>query len=164
MRGRKPKPIEQRIKEGNAEHRPLPAPVIVGGRPDPDSILAPPDDMPEDAKVIWRRMVPTLLQVGIIDVVDTMALEALCTQWARAKQAGRVINARGLFARGSTGQLTEHPAVAIERNAHAMFLRFAEQYALTPVARTRLGLAELQRRSLTDEMAAKLGEPDLVED
>ncbi len=40
----------------------------------------------------------------------------------------------------------------------ALFAKFAEQYALTPTARTRLGLAELKRRSLTDELDSELGE------
>jgi P27 family predicted phage terminase small subunit len=89
-----------------------------------------------------------------------MAVEAMCTQWARAQQAGRVIAEQGHATLGSTGQIVEHPALSTERNAHQLFLRFAEQYALTPVARTRLGLAELERRSLAAEMDAALGDVD----
>ena len=49
------------------------------------------------------------------------------------------------------------PALRVERDAWQAFLRFAEQYALTPVARTRLGLAELHRRTLAEELDEQLG-------
>jgi phage terminase small subunit len=66
-----------------------------------------------------------------------------------------------MFSRGSKNQLAEHPALASERVAMTVFLRFAEQYALTPLARTRLGMVELQRRSMQDELADRLGKPVL---
>lgn len=156
--GRKPKPVEQRRREGNPGRRPLPEPVVVAGRV---QNLDPPDGLPPDALEAWERIVPTLAEVGILDGIDSMALEALCTQFARAKEAGRIIAREGYTAKGSMGQLVEHPAVSTERAAYAMFLRFAEQYALTPVARTRLGLAELQRRSMQAEMTDSLGAPKL---
>ena len=158
MRGRKPKPVEVRKREGNPSKRPLPEPVRVGGIPD---ALAPPDDLLPTAKDFWNEVIPVLAKVGILDVVDRAALEMMSTQYARAKQAGRVLAEQGALTKGSTGQLVEHPAMATERNAINTFLRFAEQYALTPVARTRLGLAELERQSMLSEMAQEYGEPEL---
>lgn len=160
MRGRKPKPVEQRLREGNPGKRPMPKPVSVDPVRSADD-LAPPEDWDEVATECWNSVVPTLFEVGVLDGVDRMALEAMCLQWARAKAAARVIDKQGMFAKGSTGQLVEHPALGAERAAHAMFLRFAEQYALTPVARTRLGLAELQRRSMAEEMERQIGAPKL---
>jgi phage terminase small subunit len=71
-----------------------------------------------------------------------------------------VIRAEGMFAAGSSGQIRAHPAVGIEERAWTMFFRFANDYALTPVARTRLGLAEVGRRSLAAELEDKLGRRD----
>jgi P27 family predicted phage terminase small subunit len=160
MRGRKPKPVEVKIREGNPGKRPLPEPVRVGGVP---ASLEPPDDLPQTAKDWWNEAVPILAKVGILDTVDRAALEMMATQYARAKQASRVIAEHGHLARGSTGQLVEHPSLATERAAAQMFLRMAEQYALTPVARTRLGIAELERISLQQEIESSLGEPELTE-
>jgi P27 family predicted phage terminase small subunit len=159
MRGRKPTPVEVRRRTGNPARRPLPEPVVVGGR----SIVAPepPEDMPSDARHAWDTIVPRLHEIGLLDQIDELALEAMCTQWARAKQAGRVVAEQGHVTLGSTGQMVEHPALATERNAHQMFLKLAEHYALTPIARTRLGLAELQRKSLAHEMAGALGDIDI---
>lgn len=163
-KGNPPKAAEVRLREGMGpsgrgvvSHRPVPNVVIVGGRPDFDELAEPPDDLPADGKKLWREDVTRLLEVGIIDRVDRAGLEMMCTAYARAKQAGRVLKAEGLFTGGSRGQLREHPAVAIERNAWLIFFRVANDYALTPVARTRLGLAEVGRRTLSAELEDKLG-------
>lgn len=58
---------------------------------------------------------------------------------------------------GSTGQVTAHPLLAEERAAAALVLRFGEHYAVTPVARARLGLASLQGASLKRELEDELG-------
>jgi hypothetical protein len=42
-------------------------------------------------------------------------------------------------------------------------MKTAEQFGLSPMARTRLGLAELHRRSLHNEMERALGAPDIVD-
>jgi P27 family predicted phage terminase small subunit len=159
-RGRKPKPREQRIAEGNPGKRPLPEPVIMGGSP--REAPEPPEHLDDDGKAWWREAVPILHHVGLLDTVDTAALEMAATAYSRFRQARRVVDAQGVLTRGSTGQLREHPALKTEREAQSQYLRFAEQYALTPVARTRLGLAELHRRSLADEMDSRIGEPELT--
>lgn len=161
MVGRKPKPAEQRKAEGNPGKRPLPEPLLVAGRPTLEEMHEPPEHLPPDAQEFWRDSIVRLIEVGIIDRVDGPALEQLAMQYARIRGAQRVIAEAGYFAKGSTGQIREHPALKIEREATSMFLKLAEHYALTPIARTRLGLAELHRRSLQSEMASGLGKPDL---
>jgi P27 family predicted phage terminase small subunit len=158
IRGPKPTPIELRKQDGSYRPDRHGTPNNLGNVP--DDFMEPPDSLDETAKQMWRQAVPTLQRVGLLSVVDTAALEMLCTQYARAKQAARIIAEQGHLARGSTGQLTEHPAIRTEREAAMAFLRFAEQYALTPVARTRLGLAEMQRQTLAQDVESILGEPE----
>jgi P27 family predicted phage terminase small subunit len=161
-RGPKPKPLEIRQKEGTLRpSRHGEAPVAIPTT-DIRSMLEPPEHLDESAKMFWREAVPTLVQAGIISAVDRAALELASTMYARARQAGRVIAEQGHLARGSTGQLVEHPSLRTERDAAINFLRFAEHYALTPVARTRLGMAELERKSLQQEMKESFGEPNLT--
>ena len=168
MRGRKPKPVEQRRLEGGRDvsHRSVPEPLLVAGRP-AHEFDEPPSDLPADARRFWRATVARLIDVGMLDLVDDVALRMLATQYARWKEAGRTIAADGHLARGSVGQLREHPAVRIEREAHSLYLKTAEQFGLTPMARTRLGLAELHRRSLHNEMERALGDvagDDVIDD
>jgi P27 family predicted phage terminase small subunit len=162
MRGRKPKPIEQRIAEGNPRKHAVPQPVLVSGRPQLHELDEPPEHLPPEAQEFWRTSVTRLIEVGIIDRVDVPVLEQLAVQYARIRQAQRVLAQDGHYSRGAAGQLKRHPAMDIESNATAMFLKIAEHYALTPIARTRLGLAELHRRSLASELNDGLGAPDLV--
>ena len=160
--GRKPKSIEARILEGNPGKRPIPQPVkLPGAVVTAETFKEPPEELPESAKAWWRKAVPVLAQVGILETVDEAALELMATQYARAKQAARIISQQGIVSRGAAGHVVEHPLLATERAAMAAFLRLAEQYALTPVARTKLGLAELQRRSLQEEIQHGLGRPTL---
>lgn len=161
MRGHPPTPIEQRIKEGNPSKRPLPEPVLVGGRPTVAELQDPPAYLPEEAKDFWRDSVAQLVEVGIVDRVDRPVLEQLAVQYARIRQSQRVLAEQGHYVRGSSGQLRPHPALKIEQDSTVLFLRIAEHYALTPVARTRLGLAELHRRSLQQELQSGLKKPDL---
>ena len=153
MRGPKPKSVEQRRLEGGRDvtHRSLPEPMLVAGRPDHE-LDEPPAGLPLEARRYWRQTVARLVEVGMIDLVDEAALRMLSMQYARWVKAGRAIAKEGMFTFGSRGQPREHPAVRIERDATVLYLRAAEQFGLTPVARTRLGLAELHRRSLHAEM------------
>lgn len=163
MRGPKPKPVEQRRLEGNPGKRTLPEPMLVAGRPDHE-LDEPPAGLPRDAKEYWRATVRRLVEVGLLDLVDDAALRMLATEYARWRQAGRVITREGLISIGSHGQPMTHPAVRVERDAHRLYLSAAEQFGLTPMARTRLGLAELHRRSLHSEMDRALGSADVVID
>ena len=164
MRGRKPKPVEQRRLEGGMEvsHHPEPEVMLVAGRPAGELDL-PPQELPHDAQEYWTATVTRLVDAGMIDLVDDAALRMLSVQYARWRQAGRVVAQDGHFALGSIGQLREHPAVKIEREAHGLYLKTAEQFGLTPMARTRLGLAELHRRSLHAEMTDALGGADILD-
>jgi P27 family predicted phage terminase small subunit len=153
----RPKPTQVARREGNPGHRPLPAPVNLGVVMDED-LAVPPDDLPDTAKEWWLSAIPVLKRIGILETVDRAALEMAAVQYARWKQASRVVNQMGHIARGSTGQLTEHPSMATERAASALFLRFAEQYALTPTARTKLGLAEIERARALEDLAGILGD------
>jgi P27 family predicted phage terminase small subunit len=164
MRGRKPKPVEQRRLEGGRDvsHRAVPEPLLVAGRP-AHEFDEPPADLPRDGREFWRSTVSRLIEVGMLDLIDEVALRMLATQYARWCQASRVVAVDGHFVRGSVGQLREHPAIKIEREAHGLYIKTAEQFGLTPMARTRLGLAELHRRSLHSEMESALGTADVIE-
>ena len=148
MRGRKPKPVEQRIREGNPGKRPLPEPIKLRGA----SALEKPDDLPARAAGLWDELVPVLEQAGLLNRIDEAALTALCLQWQRACDARTVVEQEGLVAIGSHGQLIEHPMLAAERAAHQLLLRYAEQYGITPVARARIALVARQMTSMADEL------------
>jgi phage terminase small subunit len=82
------------------------------------------------------------------------------TQYARCARPS-TCRSKGHFTLCSVGQIREHPALKIEREASATFLRMAVEFGLTPSGRIRLGQAELTRRNLAHELQNHLGVPDL---
>jgi P27 family predicted phage terminase small subunit len=157
-RGPKKQPTEI-AKRTKASKRPVAEVVLAGTR----ELVAPPApaDLPPEGVELWDTVVAEIYRAGLAQSVDLPALETLCFQWAMAKQARRVLRRQSPFALGAAGQLAEHPAVAIERQASALLLRFMQEYGLTASARASLGLAGLQARSLQQELAAKLGAIEL---
>lgn len=154
-----PKPVEQRLREGNPGKRPLPEVMLIAGRPALEEFAEPPSHLPADAKELWRDTVAHLVEVR--DRVDRPMLEMLATQYARWRQAERVVASEGHFTLGSVGQIREHAALKIEREGSSAFLRMAVEFGLTPSGRIRLGQAELTRRNLAHELQSHLGTPDL---
>jgi P27 family predicted phage terminase small subunit len=142
VKGRVPKPIEQKRREGNPGKRALPEPLVLAG-----GSLARPAELPPAAAQLWDELVAILERAGVVDGVDRPALQALCLQWQRAEDARAALDEFGMFSVGSTGQLVEHPAVAIEARAHTLLLRFAEQYGLTAAARARIAHAASAARA-----------------
>lgn len=156
MRGRKPKPVEIRELEGGStvSHRPLPQPVLVQGRPlEP---LAPPERLTEAQAAIWNDVVDTLFEAGILDRADGFMLEALVVNVDRAREASRMIEEYGAVAVTAKGVPCVSPWIRIERDAWNTVAKVAEHFGLTPLARTRLGLAVLQGRSLQAELSERL--------
>ena len=109
--------------------RALPEPLLVAGRPAAGELSEPPEHLPADAQAFWRDTVARLVDVGLIDRVDVPMLEQLAVQYARIRAAQKVIAAYGMFTRGSVGQIREHPAVRIEREATRVFLALSRNSA-----------------------------------
>lgn len=63
-----------------------------------------------------------------------------------------------LVALGSTGQLTAHPLLDVERSAATLALRFAGRFGLTPADRASLGLALIEGHTRASELSTILGD------
>lgn len=148
-----PVPTEIKRKTGNPSHRPLPAVVNVAGKV---TTLATPSHLADGATEVWNELIPQLAAVGLLDGVDGILLEALCTHVARAREAALIIEQDGMFQATKRGGLTLHPAVRVERESWEAARKLGESFALTPVARTRLGLALYKGKTLQQELESKL--------
>lgn len=160
MRGRPPKPVEQRRREGNPGKRPLPQTVLLAGRPELNELAEPPADLPKPGQELWVELAPTLVRAGLLDLADRFMFEELCRAHARRVQFSRALKEDGLFAIGSHGQIKQHPAVAGERAAAEEFRQLGALFGLSPVDRTRLGLTTLVVRSMEIDLAHALEDPN----
>lgn len=113
MPGPPPKPTALKIAAGNPGHRPLnlsePKPTI--GRPKMPSHLS------EYARQEWRRVVPQLLEMGVLTVVDGPMLALYCEAYAEYVKATEEIQRDGLTFRTESGLIKQNPAVGIRREA-----------------------------------------------
>lgn len=206
-RGRKPKPAEQRQKEGNKGKRPIGDPVLLGPRVSADVIES--DDVPgmDDSEVaaelaaardvvmigekayakdslpfvprhlmltdelnddtecadLWYEIAALLIDGNILAGGDILVLESLVEAILIAREAYEELRGEGTVVttqNASSGRSSQktNPSFKVWRDARIFVLRLAEQYALTPSARARLGLAIGQGRKLAAEIGDGLPE------
>ena len=173
-RSNAPKPAEQRVREGGTpgkgtvSHRPVPQPVVLGPRVGADIatdeqgglVQKPPkapSDFPPEAVELWESAIQFLIDCNAAQLIDEPALHMLCLTYCRWVRVRKVVDEQGYFSRGSMGQMIVSPAVTLEGQLQDRFFRQAEQFGMTTLARTRLGLLEVARRSIQQEMDWTLG-------
>lgn len=153
-RGPKPKPAELRKLEGTYKPSEHGESVVIGGRPD---ALPAPDRLTEHEAAVWDEVVPPLLAVGLLDRVDTFALEALVTNVARWREAEEAVKRDGMLVMGRFDQPQAHPGIAIAQKAQAEYRSWCARFGLTPSDRIGLGMAAVRSRSLSQDLAERIG-------
>jgi P27 family predicted phage terminase small subunit len=134
--GRKPKPLQLRIIEGNPGHRPLQK-----NQPKPTPVApSRPAGLKGEAKREWCRIVPELERLGLLTVIDRAALAGYCQAWARAVAAEKVLAEKGQVKETPNGYLQQRPEVSIAFKAWQLVRAFAAEFGLTPSARSRLSV------------------------
>jgi P27 family predicted phage terminase small subunit len=137
--GRKPKPPELRVIEGNPGHRPIPEnhPKPAPKRPSRPSWLL------TEAKREWNRVVPQLEKLGLLSQIDRAALAMYCQTWARYKQAEDALNKYGFTMKTDNGNVIQRPEVSISRNAANLIRNLCAEFGFTPSSRGRISLPDL---------------------
>lgn len=146
MRGRKQKPTELKILEGNPGKRSgsleKDASRLVSDLPEV------PDHLDDIAKGEWERLASGMNNLGILDEVDRSQFAAYCVSYSIWVRATKALNAAaqldpeegGLVIKTKNGNAIQDPLVGIANTAARDMLKFAEQFGLTPSARARLGI------------------------
>ena len=152
QRGRKPKPTELKMLEGNPGKRTLnknePKPVKKAPRC--------PSWLEEEAKKEWKRMGKILEQMGLLTDMDMAAFAGYCQAFARWKEAEEFITQHGTIVRTPNGYLQQVPQVSIAQTNLKIMLKFCEQFGLTPSARSRI-TGDKQESEPGDDMEVLLG-------
>jgi P27 family predicted phage terminase small subunit len=136
VRGRKPKPIEQRIAEGNRAKRALPPPIP---NVDPVSAVAP-AHLSGFALEHWNRVAPGFAKLGMLSVRHMAALEA----WAMAYDIMRhayeqwVALGRPLREPTGAGNYKKHTVLADFDAAAERVRSFAVEFGGTPSSTARI--------------------------
>jgi P27 family predicted phage terminase small subunit len=133
-KGRKPKPAELRVLQGNPGHRPIPdvpksAPI--------DGKFPPPDWMDAEAKKEWRKIVKAYEKVEMITETDLQLLTAWCTAVSQFIDSNKkLIKLKG--------KLEDLPLMRVYRialnEARTAMLAIAARFGFSPVDRMKLAL------------------------
>ena len=151
-RGRKPTPTAIKELEGTPGTRPLNK-----NEPKPTKKAPPcPKWLEPEAKKEWRRLAKKMEQLGVLTEVDMAAFAGYCQAYARWKEAEEFITQHGSILRTKSGYVQPVPQVSIAQTYLKIMNRFAEQFGLTPAARSRI-IAEDSTSGPSDEMEALLG-------
>lgn len=153
-RGPKPKPAELRKLEGTYKPSEHGESVVIGGRPD---ALPAPDRLTEHEAAVWDEVVPPLLAVGLLDRVDTFALEALVLCVSRWREAEELLKVEGMFVQSPNGYRIAHPGIAVAQKAQSEYRSWCARFGLTPSDRIGLGMAAVRSRSLSQDLAERIG-------
>jgi P27 family predicted phage terminase small subunit len=95
--------------------------------------------------------VPELERLNLLTMIDDATLEGACLNYARALQARSMVNKQGLTIITTNGFVLPHPAVAIERNSWAAWLRFASTFGLTPASRSSIHIKMAEGKSTDND-------------
>lgn len=132
-KGRKPKPTELRVIEGNREHRPIPQ------IPKPKAKWIPaPRWLCPAAKKEWRRISRELYNLGLLTVIDRAALEAYCQSYAKWKEAEEKADLT-VFTTES-GYVGLNPFINIALKYAKEMRAFLVEFGMTPSSRMRVDI------------------------
>jgi P27 family predicted phage terminase small subunit len=138
-----PVPFPLKVLRGNPGKRPM--------RPEPQPEQA--IDVPEPPPFItgyaadeWWKTAPELHRLGLLTRIDVPALAAYCHafgQWRMAAESLAKMQANdpimnGMIIKTKYGDAAMNPLVSIARKHASDVIRYAAEFGLTPVARTRL--------------------------
>lgn len=91
-------------------------------------------------KEVWDYTLDQLAHMRIITEADRDALYAYCEAVVLHRNASRVLRTDGFLQEGMHGGWVKHPAHQIQRDAAAMMRQYAQEFGLTPSARSQIKL------------------------
>lgn len=116
------------------------------------SVPKPPVHLPATAKKIWRKQLPDRWRNGHITQAELPSFACYCTAYATAIEARKQFEKEGcqLIVEATKGT-KRNPLLQIERDAHMVIARYADQLGLTSTTRSRIWVDEPKTYEPGDE-------------
>lgn len=120
------------------------------------------------ARKLWDDLVEQMDACGMLQRVDSSALEAACIAYQTATQADRALEEHGLtynvIDQAGNAIPKARPEVAISRGAWTQYKQFCTEFGLTPASRSRIATADKAGpQKLSDVLDDPVKLPDLTE-
>lgn len=145
-RGPAPKPTALRILDGdrNKKRINLDEPHARVGLP------VCPDEVSSDVRQVWDYTLRELSIMGIAFPADRDALLCFCEAVVTHRRACAVLAQSAILVKGLHGNMVRNPALQIQRDAAMQIKVFAQEFGLTPSARSTI---RAQEAGVTREQA-----------
>ncbi len=101
-----------------------------------------PKGINKDAKSYINDIIKMLEKKGLLDNVDTAALLMLAHNLSMFIEASNVLEKEGLFISSDRGNMSEHPAVRIAKDAQIQSLRLMQEFGLTCNSRYKMKMSQ----------------------
>ncbi|WP_460406566.1 phage terminase small subunit P27 family [Actinophytocola sediminis] len=98
--------------------------------------LLPPEGITAEVRAVWDFTVLHLEIMGTAAASDRDALHAYCEAVVAHAKASEILAKSAVLIKGIHGALVRNPALQIQRDSARSMLRFAQEFGLTPSART----------------------------
>ena len=133
--GRKPQPTKLKLLKGEnrTERLNKNEPTPIPGAPDCPEWLSP------LARAEWHRVVPQLLELGLLTKLDMVALAAYCQAYSRYVDAERSMTEHGVKREyGEKGYEQTSADMSVAHKYLAVIKAFCAEFGLTPSSRARM--------------------------
>lgn len=135
-RGPAPAPTKLKVIQGTRSSR-----VNHNEPKPPHTVEFPPapEWLSEGATEVWNHLVPALHAKGLFTDWDSVAFPVFCEAVIHHREACRTVDGSALLVKGDRG-FVKNPALQIVRDCAQTIRAFAQEYGLTPSARSGIEL------------------------
>lgn len=148
-RGPAPKPTQLRLLHGDRKDR------INDREPVARDILPePPETMSPDVRAIWDYTIGELQYMKTVAAADRDSLTAYCEAVIAHRKASQILAKSTVLVKGLHGGMVRNPALQVQRDAAHTIRAFAQEFGLTPSARSRIQVDRDQAAGKTNPFAA----------
>jgi P27 family predicted phage terminase small subunit len=139
-RGPAPKPTNLRVLHGERPYR------INQREPQPSAaMLELPGWLSDPAREVWERLAPDLERRGLLTAWDVDTFAVLCNAVAHHRQAAKLVARSGVLIKGRKDAVVKSPAMQVIRDTAQTIRAYAQEFGLTPSARSQLIVPEAHR-------------------
>jgi P27 family predicted phage terminase small subunit len=109
-------------------------------RPDPSEVPECPEWLSEEAVGVWDALVRPLHAKGLLTLWDVEAFTVFCEAVVHHRHACQAVAHTDILVKGALGNMVKNPALQIARDTAQTIRAFAQEFGLTPSARSGIQL------------------------